>query len=270
MGDVPAQPDDLLAPAHDALAAGDYACARELFSAAVARGEDAREDVTLLAAHNGLGLVGKYTGDFAGAARHYERAGQLLRRRDPRPSRDHAALEHNLGGLAHSRGDLSAAEQHTRAALALRERLGSLAVELASEQLQLATIVSESGRHDEARELLEAALASFRGAYGAEHIEVAIALTTLAAVEHRAGCRERAEELYREGLALRESLLGADHPELSATLINLARLREQQGDASASRSLLERALGVLEPAVAPDHPRLVAARSRLAALGDGG
>src|SRR5947208_1241474 len=66
-----------------------------------------------------------------------------------------ATLHHNLGGLAHSRDDLVTAERETRRALELHtSSSGAGHPDTAADRGQLAAILSELGRHDEAeREL---------------------------------------------------------------------------------------------------------------------
>ena len=95
-------------------------CARDPGAHARAvRAPVAGDGAEAAALHNMLGIVGKFTGTFDGRrgplrprAAIYER---LVAARTVI-----ATLRHNLGGLAHSRGDLDTAERETRRALEMR------------------------------------------------------------------------------------------------------------------------------------------------------
>ena len=138
----------------------------------------------------------------------------------------------------------------------------------AGDRGQLAAILSELGRHDEAERELRRTADDFAAALGPDHVEVAIARTALGAALHRAGRLDEADDAYREGLAMRERSRGRAHPMLAPTLLNLSALCSERGDAEGARSFAQRAADVLGGgAVTDDHPHLLAARGRLAELG---
>lgn len=222
------------------------------------------------ALHNLLGIVGKFTGAFDDAAAHYARAIGIYEGADGARAVI-ATLHHNLGGLAHSRGDLVTAERETRRALDLHtETRGAAHPDTAGDRGQLAAILSEFGRHEEAERELRRTEADFAAALGPDHVEVAIARTALGAALHRVGRLDEADAAYREGLAMRERSQGATHPMLAPTLLNLSTLSEQRGQPDDALTFARRALGVLGGgAVTEDHPHLDAARARLAELEDG-
>ncbi|MGI8683374.1 MAG: tetratricopeptide repeat protein, partial [Mycobacteriales bacterium] len=138
------------------LASGDRSGARAALEAALSLCEATigGEDVDTAVVHNGLGIVGKFSGAFDEAARHYARAGEIFGRMGA-SDRVLGALHHNLGGLAHSRGDLITAERETRRALQLHTATdGPAHPDTAADRGQLGGILSELGRHEEAdREL---------------------------------------------------------------------------------------------------------------------
>lgn len=253
------------------LAAGDRPGARAALEAALERCEATlgEDDLDAGALHNMLGIVGKFTGAFDEAAAHYARAGAIFRAAGAQDG-DLAALHHNLGGLAHSRGDLPTAERETRRALELREATqGPGHPDTAADRGQLGAILSELGRHEEAERELRRTAADMIAAHGRDHHEVGVAGTALGAALHRAGRLDEAAVAYADGLALRERLQGAGHPELAPTLVNLSRLSEQRGDHAQALALARRAVANLDGAVAADHPILRAAHDRLAELGGG-
>ena len=112
----------------------------------------------------------------------------------------------------------------------------------------LAAILAATGRHDEARALLEVALAVFQRAVGDDHHEVAVTLGNLGALDAQHGDLASAERRLRRALAINERTLGQDHLELAATLGTLGVIRRRQGDTLEARELHTRALALYEPA----------------------
>jgi tetratricopeptide (TPR) repeat protein len=251
------------------LDAGDRPAARDVLTRTLARCEQTlgADDPDAAALHNMLGIVGKFMGTFDDAAAHYARALEIYRQSGGAQTVI-ATLHHNLGGLAHSRGDLMTAERETRRALELHsEHPGPAHPDTASDRGQLAAILSELGRHDEAERELRRTAEDFAAALGPDHVEVAIARTALGAALHRAGRLDEADAAYREGLAMRERSQGEAHPMLAPTLLNLSVLCEQRDDGEGARTFARRAADVLgDGAVTEDHPHLQAARARLAEL----
>jgi len=224
------------------------------------------EDPDAAALHNMLGIVGKFMGTFDDAAAHYARALEIYEA-DGAGTGVIATLHHNLGGLAHSRGDPVTAERETRRALELHtESHGPAHPDTAGDRGQLGAILSELGRHEEAERELRRAADDFAARYGPDHVEVAIARTALGAALHRMGRLDAADAEYRAGLAARERTQGPEHPMLAPTLLNLSALCEQRGDASQARAFAQRAADVLDGAVTEDHPHRIAALQRLAEL----
>ena len=72
--------------------------------------------------HNEIGMAGKYGGDFARAEQAYDAALTLLQTELPADHPDLATIWHNIGGLAHARGDYAAAEAPARRAAEIRAR----------------------------------------------------------------------------------------------------------------------------------------------------
>jgi tetratricopeptide (TPR) repeat protein len=250
------------------LDAGDRPAARQKLTSALelARSTLGGEDPDTAAVHNMLGIVGKFMGTFDDAAEHYARALEIYAAAGAGPGVI-ATLHHNLGGLAHSRGDLVTAERETRAALDMHaESHGPAHPDTASDRGQLAAILSELGRHAEAERELRRTAEDFAACYGPDHVEVAIAHTALGAALHRVDRLDEAEAAYRAGLAGRERTQGSEHPMLAPTLLNLSALCEQRGDRSEARVFAQRAAAVLDGAVTADHPHRLAAQQRLAEL----
>ena len=224
------------------------------------------DDPDAAGVHNMLGIVGKFMGTFDDAAGHYARALEIYESAGAGPGVI-ATLHHNLGGLAHSRGDLKTAERETRRALEIHvESHGPAHPDTAGDRGQLAGILSELGRHEEAERELRRTIEDFAARYGPDHVEVAIAQTALGAALHRVGRLDEADAAYRAGLTGRERTQGADHPMLAPTLLNLSALCEQRGERDDALVFARRAAAVLDGAVTDDHPHRIAAHDRLAEL----
>jgi len=250
------------------LAAGDRPGARAALLRSLERCEATlgAEDIDAAVAHNMLGILGKFTGRFDDAVLHYTRAGEIFRAHGAADD-VLGVLHHNLGGLAHSRGDLQTAERETRRALELHMAAhGPSHPDTAADRGQLGAILSELGRHDEAERELRRTAVDMTAAHGPDHVEVAIASTALGAALHRTGRLDEADRAYRDGLAARERIQGAGHPELAPTLLNLSALFEQRGDRRQAVVFAQRAAANLAGAVTADHPILRATHARLAEL----
>ena len=153
------------------LAAGDRPAARAELQAALERclATLGGDDIDTAVIHNMLGIVGKFTGRFDDALTHYTRAGELFRAHGVGDD-VLGVLHHNLGGLAHSRGDLETAERETRRALELHTAAaGPAHPDSAADRGQLGAILSELGRHEEAERELRRTAADFAARYGPDH-----------------------------------------------------------------------------------------------------
>ncbi len=164
--------------------AGDYLHADTMARngiAAVERvlGPDSRELAVLL---NECGILGKYLGRFAEAERHYRRALAIYARHGEVASASVAAILHNLGGLAHERGDHQTAYGYARRGLEVREALAEPdPLALAQDRAAFAAVLVDLHRYDEAETLLADALATYESWYGPSHYEVGVTL-------HNLGC----------------------------------------------------------------------------------
>jgi len=117
----------------------------------------------------------------------------------------------------------------------------------------LSELLRTVGEYEEARPLIEQALAIRETALGPEHADVAAAVFTLANLHSTLGEPERARSLYERALAIREKALGPEHTKVGAVLNNLAILHARAGEWEKARSLFERAVRIDEKALGPDH-----------------
>ena len=239
------------------------------FQAALAAVTDAGGQPGLEAAtiHNDLGMTYKLQGRFVEAAGAYDAALAILGALPDTDPDDVASLWHNLGGLAHARGDHEAAEPLARRAIEVRTTaLGPDHVATLLDRSAHAAILDGLGRAADAESEIRDLMDGLVAVLGEDHPEVAVARNNLAAIVQRRGCLAEAERLYRLVVAAREARLGTDAPALAVALSNLGTVLRAQGRPAAARALYERAIGLLEGVVDDQHPSLVTIRSNLASV----
>jgi tetratricopeptide (TPR) repeat protein len=182
---------------------------------------------------NGIGVVGKYTGRYDEAARAYARALALARRTGD-ANATVAAIEHNLGGLAHARGDFRRAERHARRAVSLRRSLvGPHHPDLLADEAALAAVLDGLERWDEAETLHRKVVAGLSSVHGRAHTEVGLALANFGAHWQLRGRRRDAKAMLERALRILERALGRLHPSVALTLHNLAAVDRERGGCSA-------------------------------------
>jgi tetratricopeptide (TPR) repeat protein len=212
----------------------------------------------LPAALNALGVLCKYTGNFVVAEQLYRAALGLV----AEDSAEAATLHHNIGGLAHVRGEFAAGLADARRAWDIRRELrGADHPETLSDACAYATLLDGLGRYDESESIYQAALIRFEELFGDEHLEIAINLSNLAAVRWERKDAAAAEWLYRRAAVMKGKLLGVSHPDTALTLHNYASMLADLGRTGEARDLELKALTVFEAALDPFHPWRVAAQA---------
>jgi tetratricopeptide (TPR) repeat protein len=221
----------------------------------------------VVSAANALGVVGKYASDFDAAAVAYRRAlAALDGGSDPDPLA-RAALLHNLGGLAHSRGDPDAGIPLAEQGLALRvEVLGGDHLDVARDLNALGSLYHLAGRWEEAAAVYGRALAIFEDRLGFEHFEVAMTCANLAVLAGDEGHYAKAETLGRRSLRLLEAILGPDDAEVGLTVLNLSMAVANLGRPGEAAALAGRAWAILSARLPAHHPHVAAAAQARASL----
>ncbi len=251
-----------------ALERGEYGEARAGYRAALelAGRRLGRDDADTITALNGLGVVGKYTGQFGRAERYYQRALAAMQRADVDLSAL-ATLHHNLGGLEHARGRPERGEPHARRSVELRVRsLGPGHPAVAADLAALAALLDAQDKFAEAERLYRRALQIFRRSYGPEHYELCVTYNNLGALAHRRGRWRTAERLYMRALAMKERLLGKDHPDVAMTLSNLGVLHAEAGRPADAARAYRRALTIFRRHLPRRHPSVQICLEAQAAL----
>ncbi|HUG40219.1 MAG TPA: tetratricopeptide repeat-containing serine/threonine-protein kinase [Longimicrobiales bacterium] len=112
------------------------------------------------------------------------------------------------------------------------------------------------GLQDQARPLLERALAQHRDLHGDRHPEVATTQLALASLLQTLGEYDAARPLFQEALDTRRQLLGPDHPDVGEAAGELGYLLETTSDLEGAEALFREALSIDRGAFPPDHPRV--------------
>jgi tetratricopeptide (TPR) repeat protein len=216
--------------------------------------------LTVVSAANALGVTYKYASDFAAADSAYRRAAAAAAGLSDQDPLLEAALLHNLGGLAHSRGDAATGIPFAERGLALRtEALGLGHPDVARDLNALGALYHLAGRFADAERSYRQALADFETSYGPGHFEVAMAAANLAVLHGDQGDFAQAESLGRRSLEILTEVLGPRDPEVGLTLLNLAAAVAGQGRQAEAAELADQAAAILADRLPAGHPHLAAA-----------
>jgi tetratricopeptide (TPR) repeat protein len=218
------------------------------------------------ASNNALGMLFKYTGRHAEAARLYHEALDLLEAQLGARDRRLAPILHNMGGVEHARARYAAGEAHARRGLAIRRHaLGRDHRAVACDEVALGALLEGQGKRAEAARLYRHALGVFEDVRGQPY-EIAVTCNNLGTLAHAAGRSVEALALYRRSLRIKIRLLGERHPDVAITRNNLAALTAALGGRPAARALYARALAVLEHTYGSDHRLTRICRANLVGL----
>ena len=208
--------DELMILAEAHYRRGRYEAARDVLrqgeAAADALPDSERRRIPMLVLR---GILSKDLGRYADAADCYQDAERSVITEYGENSIQHAILLHNYAGLAFAQRALPQAERYARQGLASRRVDTTCPTDChgAADIAQLAAIVYEQGRVQEADRLYNAALGYFSRADGENGYEIAVNLHGLAAIAASRRRWDEAATLLRTALDLKTRLLGTQHPE---------------------------------------------------------
>jgi len=119
--------------------------------------------------------------------------------------------------------------------------------------IEKAEELSENGKYQDARPLVEEALAIRREELGPEHADYAEALNDLAALFYHQADYQKAEELYERALKIQTAALGPGHHLVAQTQNNLAALLLDLGRLDRAQELFFEALMTREKTLGKEH-----------------
>ena len=215
---------------------------------------------------NTIGKVYQNLGLYEEATPQLETALELRRSASGEDDIVSAAMLADLGDLYIDRGLYDDAEEMLTEALAVMDRQGEQAdnLALALSINELASVYRRQGKYDLAEPLYERALNIRMVALGPDDPEVARSYNSLAILNWNRGNYTEAERLYKQALDLWKKAYGSDHSDVAKGLNNLALLYHQQDLYADAEPLYEEAAAIYEKVLGPEHPRLTLALNNLA------
>jgi tetratricopeptide (TPR) repeat protein len=101
---------------------------------------------------------------------------------------------------------------------------------VANTQNNIAIVLKNQGKFDEALEMYEKALETTVRAVGPLHVDVAKTYNNMAIVERKLGNFQKALELYEKSLEIKIKSLGGDHASVALTEMNIGNVLDEMGD----------------------------------------
>jgi tetratricopeptide (TPR) repeat protein len=141
---------------------------------------------------------------------------------------------------------------------------------LAANPTATAALLAKAGRYllaltelQQARPILERALAICEAEFGLDHLKVAERLSDLGSVLRELGELPAAVQAHERALAIREVQLDRAHPEVADSLASLGLVLANQGKLLAARNAHQRALAIRCSRLGPNHARVAESLSNL-------
>ena len=156
-------------------------------------------------------------------------------------------------------------EDQSRSALAEATALANAKLAAVASN-NLAMILHNTNRSEEAEPLMRRALEIDEAAFGDQHPTVAIHLNNLATLLRGTNRIEEAEPLIRRALEIDEAAFGAQHPTVAIRLNNLAMLLSDINRIEEAEPLIRRALEIDQAAFGAQHPAVAIRLNNLAML----
>ena len=192
------------------LAAVSAPAVAEGFWVRAAEADDAKLAARALAA---LGDLHAAADDGAGAAGFYRRA---LAKQEAASGRDSEPVSQRLNALSHVVELKEGIAMLERAMGIDRRVLGARHPQTASTEANLAGLLVNAKRNDEAIRLATGAMSVFEETLGPDHPRCAITASILAFALEAKGENTKAEQMYRRAVAIDEQAYGAGHPQTAA------------------------------------------------------
>jgi tetratricopeptide (TPR) repeat protein len=168
-----------------------------------------------------------------------------------------ARLLSRIASLQEAAGDIGAAEQSYRQALAAHEKAhGAAAPQTGVVCNDLGLLLENREQFKDAEEFYRRALGIFEKAYGSTHPEIGTTLNNLAGVVGAQGRIQEAEPLLRRAVTVLEQTLGRQSPRLAAAYGNLGDLLAATGRGAQARPFYQRALAIYEAVGEAESARL--------------
>lgn len=167
-----------------------------------------------------------------------------------------AAVEHTIAKSYDALNLFQEAEAHFRAELAiLEEKLPTDDDQILAVRSELAAVLGELGRVDEALELLLPTLATLEARHGREDDLTMAAIHNLAWVRDYQGQSDVARELVEEELAYLEKTKGPNDAATLSVMNTLAILLQTSGDVAGAQPIMRQAFERARESLGENDPR---------------
>lgn len=201
-----------------------------------------------------LAAIENATSHYAKAVEVIRPAVSLLRQSGPSEWRPLAEALTDLGHYIFNSGDFAGAESPLREAVALMQGHGDeVPGMMIAARFQLASVLSDLARFDEALLLLDENAALAERIYGPGHAVLADQVYQIAQVQRLSGDLEHAIPHYRKALAIYEKAFGAEHSYVATSLASLGQALGASGRHAEAVDTLQRALGIYVATLGPNH-----------------
>ena len=147
-----------------------------------------------------------------------------------------------------------------------RELHGSEHPDTLTSMNNLASVLSDQGKYEQAEEMHQQELAISERVLGREHPGTLTSMNNLASVMSRQGKYEQAEEINQQKLALSERVLGREHPSTLTSMNNLASVLSNQGKYEQAEEIHRQALALRERVIGREHPDTLTSMNNLASV----
>ncbi len=168
-----------------------------------------------------------------------------------------STLMGTIGRVYFNLGEFEPAADMLEEALSLRiEVFGADDPMTAAAQNDLAEALIQQAAYPEARELLEAGLATYRAHLPEISAEIGNNLMNLAELQVKIGAIDEATALADQSSRIFEALGAGWETHLAETYSIRARVLQMRGDLDAAEALIEEAISLVEATQGNDHPHL--------------
>jgi tetratricopeptide (TPR) repeat protein/tRNA A-37 threonylcarbamoyl transferase component Bud32 len=176
-----------------------------------------------------------------------------------------ASLRRTIGNSYRSLGNLTAAEPHLKAALAIRQReFPADGLDVAESLYDLASLYQDKGQIAEAEDLHRKVLSIRRKRLSGDRAVIAECLNALGSCVVRSGKFVESEAFLRDALNMRIRLFGQEHRDVAQTMDNLAAVLVLLHRKDEVRSLQKSALAIRRKLLGPDHIAIAISLDNLA------
>lgn len=237
--------------------AGEYEHGAASLEEAVYTGRaSGHDELARLAATRLVYVVGRHLARADEAARWGRLAKAELARAGSDPEGE-ASLENNLGVVAIEKSDPTAAAEHFRRSIELREAtLGKQHPDVATAVNNLGNALYMKGEPEAAIVAHRRALQIRQSVFGTRHPQVAMSWENIGIAYEAMGQYTESVEHLAKSLEVRESIWGSKSIKIAGSLNNLGSAIEGSGDRKLAIEHYRRALALREKHLRADHPNI--------------